>query len=394
MKTTISRRSWLKGFGAIAGAGLASRWIGEASAAPAGKAAVVSIFFEGGFNALFSSASSFAGKNLFGCTASNVVDLGNDLVVDKSTIGALPSWALGHMAAIGVRHGATDHINAQKNNFLDGGSSYPVKLAAAIGGGAAFKAVALGGLPVPGPSIVEGGVSHQLLRTMDDVESALGLGAADPSKPKRSDSAKALVRAQQMSQRAIDANPKSLSFAKDAFATDIDALQKPPATIDAAKIKQAYGVGGGTLQSVASKLAAAEQMLRGGTNVITFSDQGWDTHGDRNGASVRRQMTGNVIPALNTFLARLKSEPELAAMNVSVVLHGDFARSLPGSDHAPSLSALVIGPNVKVGTTGKVSPSVTLPDGTGGCKEMWAYLAALTKVPNKVFGDNPHALVL
>ncbi|MFO0741538.1 MAG: DUF1501 domain-containing protein [Labilithrix sp.] len=392
--TTISRRAWLKGFGAIAGASMASRFIGEASAAPAGKAAVVSIYLEGGFNALFASADSFASSNLFGCTASNVANLGNGLVVDKATIGSLPAWALGHMAAIGVRHGATDHINAQRNNFMDGASSNAVKLAAAIGGGAAFKAVALGGLPVPGPSMVEGGVSHQLLRTMEDVESALGLGAQDASKPKRADSAKALIRAQQMSQRAIDANPRSLSFAKDAFATDIDALQKPPAKIDAAEIRQAYGVGGGELGNVASKLAAAEQMLRGGTNVITLSDQGWDTHGDRAGASVRRQMTSNIIPALNTFLTRLKSDAELNAMNVSVVIHGDFARSLPSSDHAPALSALVIGPNVKLGTTGKVSASVTLKDGTGGGKEMWAYLAAIAKVQNKVFGNNPHDLVL
>lgn len=390
----ISRRAWLKGLGAIAGASLASRAVGEASAAPAGKAAVVSIFFEGGFNALFSSAGSFSAAGSFGCSAGNVADLGQGLVVDKATIGALPAWALGHIAAIGVRHGATDHVNAQRSNFMDGGSSCPLKLAAAIGGGAAFKAVGLGGLPIAGPSTVEGGVSHQLLRTMEDVESALGLGAGDPSKPNRLAAAAALTRSQQMSQRAIAQNPRSLSFAKDGYATDIDALRKPPPAIDAAKIRQAYGVGGGELGTIASKLAAAEQMLRGGTNVVTMSDQGWDTHGDRSGQAVRRKMSSAVIPALSTFLARLRSDPELSSMNVSVVLHGDFARSLPGSDHAPSLSALVIGPNVKVGTTGRVSSSVTLPEGTGGGRELWAYLAAIAKVPTKVFGTNPHDLVL
>lgn len=392
--TMISRRSWLKGIGAIAGASMASRFIGEAKAAPAGKAAVVSIYLEGGFNACFSSADSFTGSGAFGCSNGNVANLGNGLVVDKATFGSLPAWALEHMAAIGCRHGATDHINGQRNNFMDGATSFPVKLAAAMGGSAAFKAVAFGNLPVPGPSSVEGGVSHQLLRTMEDVESALGLGAPDPSKPHRSDAAKALARSQAMSKRAIDANPRSLSFAKDAYATDIDALQKTPPSIDTDEIKRAYGVGSGELGSVAAKLAAAEQMIRGGTNVVTLSDQGWDTHGDRTGASARRKMASAIIPGLNTFLSRLKSDSELSAMNVSVIIHGDFARNLPSSDHAPALSALVIGPNVKVGTTGKVSSSVTLPDGTGAGKEMWAYLAALAKVQQKVFGNNPHDLVL
>jgi hypothetical protein len=67
---------------------------------------------------------------------------------------------------------------------------------------------------------------------------------------------------------------------------------------------------------------------------------------------------------------------------------------LPGSDHAPALSALVIGPNVKVGTTGRVKSDVTLPGNPGASREMWSYLAALAKVSQNPFGPNPHGLVL
>jgi hypothetical protein len=390
----------LKGLTALAGAAVAprlvgGRWITEASAAPSTKSATVSIYFEGGFNALFASADSFASSNAFGVTSSNVKNLGNGLVVDAATMGSLGDWAIGHMAAIGNRHGATDHPSAQRNNFSDGSQSYLVQLAAAIGGNAAFKAVALGGLPVAGPSTAAGGVSLQLLRSMEDVSTALGVGPIDFKRPARSVSAIAIARSRQMSANAIAANPTSLSFAKDAYDTDIDSLGKAPIAVDVAKIAQAYGArSGGTLDSIPAKLAAAELMLRSGTNVVTMSDTGWDTHGDSTGTTVRRRMTSEVLPSLKTFLARLRSDPELAAMNVSVILHGDFARSLPISDHAPALSALVIGPSVKVGTTGRVTPKVTLEGTPGASREMWAYLAALAKVPQNPFGANPHALVL
>lgn len=395
----LSRRSWLKGFAALGGAAVGTRiggrFLPEARAALPGKAAVVSIFFEGGFNALFSSADSFASAGTFGVTATNAMNVGNGLVVDASTIGALGTFPLTHMAAIGNRHGATDHISAQRNNFSDGSQSYVLQLAAAIGGDAAFKAAALGNLPLPGPSTSQGGVSLQLLRSMDDVSTALGIGPIDTNRPARNAASAALSRSRQMSGAAIAASPKSLSFAKDGYDTVVDSLGKPPLSVDVTKIAQAYGASSGSgLDSIPAKLAAAELMIRSGTNVVTMSDTGWDTHGDRTGTTVRRRMSAEIIPALKTFLGRLRSDPDLAAMNVSVILHGDFARSLPGSDHAPALSALVIGPNVKVGTTGRVKSDVTLPGNPGASREMWSYLAALAKVSTNPFGPNPHGLVL
>jgi uncharacterized protein (DUF1501 family) len=198
-----------------------------------------------------------------------------------------------------------------------------------------------------------------------------------------------------MSSAHMAANPESLSFARDAFDTNLDSLSKPPLALDVASVAQAYGTREGAgLDSIPAKLAAAEIMVRAGTNVLSISDTGWDTHGDRGGDTVRRRMSAEVIPALKTFLTRMRTDPELAAMNITVIIHGDFARSLPSSDHAPALSALVIGPRVKVGTTGKVSARVQLPENTGASREMWAYVAAVSQVAQNPFGTNPHALVL
>jgi hypothetical protein len=385
----------LIGAGAALGTRLAGKeWLGDAAAAPAKKAAVVSIFLEGGMNALFSSADSFIPGNRFGVTATNTRDLGNGLRVDGATIGTLDAWSLGHIAAIGNRHGAIDHSSAQKNNFLGDNGSFVNRLAAAIGGPAAYKAVSLGSLPTPGVTPSEGGVSIQLLRTMSDVSTALGLGAIDYNRPARKAAAGAIAHSQAMSQAEIKKNATSMSPLRDAYTTLTDSLAKPPLALDVNAVAQAYGTTSGAgLDTMDAKLAAAELMIRAGTNVVTLSDTGWDTHGDANGTTVRNKMNG-ILPAIKRFLLRMRSETELAAMNISVIIHGDFARDLPSGDHAPALSALVIGSNVKVGTTGKVSDRVTLPNGTGASKEMWSYLAAISKVTTNPFGENPHALVL
>lgn len=394
----LSRRGFLQGASAISGAAIGTRLagsslVGTASAQQAKKAAVVTIFLEGGFNALFSSADSFLPGNKFSVSDTNIASVGNGLFVDKASFGSLDAWSLKHMAAIGNRHGAVDHASAPRLNFLGDNKSYVVQLAAAMGGTAAFKAAALGSLPTAN-SPSENGVSIQLLRTMGDVNTALGLGPVNFNLPARGISARGVERSRAMSQAAITKNRLSMKPVDDAYATLVDSLGRPPLNIDVTSVAQAYGVSAGAgLDTMAAKLAAAELMIRGQTNVITLADTGWDTHGDPAGTTARRKM-GDVIPSLKKFLARLQSEPELAAMNVTLMVHGDFARDLPSSDHAPCLSALVIGTNVKVGTTGKVSAKVTLPESTGASKQMWSYLAECAKVAQNPFGVNPHQLVL
>jgi hypothetical protein len=141
------------------------------------------------------------------------------------------------------------------------------------------------------------------------------------------------------------------------------------------------------VNSFKAKLAAAELMVRAGTNVISLFDGGWDTHGDRTGTVVRNKMTSYVLAPLNTFLTRMVQDP---TRNVVVMIMGDFSRSLPGSDHQPNLSATVIGKFVKQGTTGRTANgTVTLPAGTPSSAGLWSYLAAVTKAESP-FGANQH----
>jgi hypothetical protein len=102
---------------------------------------------------------------------------------------------------------------------------------------------------------------------------------------------------------------------------------------------------------------------------------------------VRNKMTGYVNAPLNTFLSRMVQDP---ARNVTVVLMGDFARSLPGSNHQPNLSALVIGRNVKVATTGRVNADVAVPANTPGVQGLWSLLQTLSGAAAKPFGNNLH----
>ena len=134
-------------------------------------------------------------------------------------------------------------------------------------------------------------------------------------------------------------------------------------------------------------MAAAELMIRSGTNVVSLFDGGWDSHGDNNGALVRNKMTSYVNAPLNTFLTRMVQDP---TRNVTVVLMGDFARSLPGSNHQPNLTALVIGRNVKPGTTGKVNADVAVPANTPNVPGLWSLLTSLSGAAQKPFGNNLH----
>ena len=71
--------------------------------------------------------------------------------------------------------------------------------------------------------------------------------------------------------------------------------------------------------------------------------------------------------------------------NVVTVIIGDFARSLPGSNHQSNLTATVIGKYVKLGTTGRTNADVGLPQGSPGIQGLWAYLAAVLKLPTTPF---------
>ncbi|WP_394823710.1 twin-arginine translocation signal domain-containing protein [Pendulispora albinea] len=396
----LSRRGFLKGLGVAAGAAAGTRlggpgWLGPAFAADGEKSALVSIFLSGGYNAIFPAPFAFKGKS-FGVTDGNIKSLGNNVYVDAASLGSLDAFSLGHMASIGNRHGSSDHGNAQSLNFGEANRSYALQLAAAMGGTAAIKAASMGRLP-PGPKAAESGVSYQQINDMGSTIKTLGGGDPDPKTPARNVASEAIARAGTMSSGSMGKNPNALVSFRDGYSTAVETLKKPVQPFSFPTLAQAYGQSttDTAVKSFASKMVGAELMIRAGANLVTVTDDfSWDSHGDTSGNNVRNRMNQSIMPSLKTFLARLQSDPDLKAMNVVVMIHGDFSRSLPGSDHQPNLTATVIGKYVQVGSTGNTDANVALPPSTPGTKGMWAYVAKALKCPTEPFGPNPHALVL
>jgi len=200
-----------------------------------------------------------------------------------------------------------------------------------------------------------------------------------------------MTNAEKMSQNALEGSPASLESLTNGYKAAIDTLKQPVQKFDFNELKTAYTLGASTaVNSFKAKLAAAELMVRSGTNVVSLFDTGWDTHGDDNGTTVRNKMTSYVTAPLAVFMKRMIED---ATRNVTLVLMGDFARSLPGSNHQPNLSALVMGRNVKVGTTGKVNADVALASTTPGVNGFWSYLQTVSKATQKPFGANQHPTI-
>jgi Protein of unknown function (DUF1501) len=399
MKTQFSRRKLLQGAGAVAGGVAASKMTGGlispafAQTAPE-KSALLVVFLEGGYNSVFGSADSYAPAGTFGVTGTNQSNLGNGLVVDGPTFGTLSPYALQHMATVGVRHGITAHGTAQNANFSDGSRSYALRLAAAIGGDAAIKAVQVGQRGVPGAKPAEGAVSLQVITDMSSTIAALG-GAVDPTIPDRAIAANGLLAARNMSARAVAGSPRMLTSMTEGYAAGIETLQKPVRPFNFADLTTAYGVAATTrtVNNFTNQILAAELMIQAGANVAVAMDGGWDTHGDTSANNVRNMMNTRILPPLKVFMNRMMNRPD---MNVGILIFGDFARSLPGSDHASSLSATVIGKYVKVGTTGKMSANVQLPAGTPSVPGLWSLLSEAMRVPtaSNPFGANQHPSLL
>jgi hypothetical protein len=396
MSSAFSRRKMLQGAAAMAGAAAAAGPLGrltgqgDAWAQTAEQPAVVLVFLRGGYNALFGSADSFASAGTFGCAPGNVKSLGNGLVVDNATFGTLPASAQTRMATIGINHGLSSHDPARLADWTNGSRSYALMLANALGGTAAIRCAVVGNAFPDGPRPTEGGVSMQMITDLSSTLNAITGGTADSTRPDRPKAAAGLTAARGMSNPQLNAQPVSLKSAKEAYDASITLMQQPTQGFDYATIAQAYGISATStaVNSFRSKMLAAEVMIRAGCRVVMAIDGGWDTHGDSNGSNVRNMMNTRILPGLNPFLQRMLTA---TGRNVTVGIFGDFARSLPGSDHAKAISGTVIGKYVKVGTTGKMSATVGLPSGSPSVPAFWSYLAAVSKAPTNPFGNNPHA---
>ncbi len=418
----LSRRGLLKGALAIGGAAVGTRavgpFVGNAFAATE-PSHFVHVFFNAGLNALFSgNADKYVAGNVFGVTSSNIKEIGNGVVTDAETFGTFPQLALDHWAAIGMKHGATSHTVPNNINgggeraiLLDGNDCALTKLAHAMGGDSAFKAVHFGDrLPAYKQQPAFQGVSIERITSLSDALRALGSGGggADGDSSLRADSAAALETSLAFSNRPITMNPKRLGPLGEAYRAAVTALKKPQpaaAPVTAADIDSAYGLNGKTsVGTFASMLAGAEIMIRGaGTNVVNITDLGfasWDFHQvsggkSQNGFYSRRKFLGegafkeNRIALLKTFLDRMLG---LEGRNVVVCLSGEMVR-LPNGDHGNGTVAALFGKRVKQGVSFGVDSKSRFAQETPGPKGFWAAVAAACGVEGQPFGANPHSLI-
>jgi hypothetical protein len=399
---SLSRRTFIKSLGlssALLGSGIG---LPKAHAQAIKESAVVNIFLAGGYNSLFGSAGSYQTGNLFGVTATNSTNLGNGLVVDKSFIDGLGTWARTHIATAGIRHGITSHENAQQGFWMGGESQSAVlRLAKAIGGTAAFKAALISSTgALRGNHDELAGVSLQrFLDWRNTIETLTGEGAGDPARVLAIPGLEASGEMSLDLQGKNGASLRSDREARNALATQ---LRSSPDAAMLNAIPAAYGVTQSRIEmkdNINDALAMTEILIRTGTNVVNISHTDpddapnrWDSHGDRNGMRVRAQMAAHITPSLAVFIRRMMENN--ADYNVTVVISGDFARSLPGSDHAATTAATVIGSGVKVGSTGRMDSSVNLPPSAPGYKGFWSLVASLAKVKDNPFAANPHAALV
>jgi hypothetical protein len=397
----FSRRGVLKAVGAGAGAAVGTRLagsslIGEARAATPEPTTVVCIYLNGGINAIFTGADAFTGT-AFGVTGGNVTNIGGGVVIDSMLGNAIPAGIRNRVASIGIRHGISDHGNAQRSLFRMGNASAPLMLADAIGGSGAIKAAVLGGNSLPDnqqPQPVNG-VSLQPITDMRATIEAVA-GAQNPAAntADRGGSAKGVAAAQAMSKSVMAKHGGSLASVEQGLESAVTTLNKPIQPFNVGEFNTAYTLNNSTnVNNFKARMAAAELMVRAGANFVIAQDGGWDTHGDQNGDRVRNMVRDRIAQGLQVFLQRMVMDAA-AERNVVVAIFGDFHRSLPGSDHQSNLSALLIGKHVRNATTGKTDARVGLAPNTPSIAGLWQVLAAAAKTSVSPFGANPHAVLV
>lgn len=395
----FSRRGFLKGLGVGAGALVGTRLAGSslinvARAATPEPTSIVVVYLNGGINAIFTGADAFT-NTAFGVTGNNATNMGG-VVVDNTLANAIPAGFRNRVASIGIRHGISDHGNAQRSLFMSGNDSAPLMLADAIGGTGAIKAAVVGGAQLPSGQTPTpfNGVSLQGINDMKaTIDAVAGAATVNANVSDRGGAANGLAAAQTQSKTALEKHKTMLSSVDQGLTAAVATLKKPVQPFNLQDFNTAYGITGtGVGGNFRAKMAAAELMVRSGSNFVIAQDGGWDTHGDTNGNNVRNMVTQRIAPGLQVFLQRMMID-QASERNVIVAIFGDFHRSLPGSDHQANVAALLIGKTLKNATTGKTNATVGLPGTTPSIPGLWQCLAAAAKVDKSPFGANPHAVL-
>ena len=341
---SITRRAALQRGAALAGTLALGRFARADGQKREEKPTLVVLWLNGGPAGLFNSADSFLASGAFGVTPRNVRDLGNGLYVDAESFGALPAAARSHMASINFQHGVVrPHEQARA-------------------------------------AVLESGSRSQLLR----------MAAAMPEAP---------VRCAVVNDLGFPAGVATSPPSEDGVAleriTDLGDLANRLGTERLGDVRAAYAVAPDrrAVSDQGSTFAAVELLVHAGANVVFAqpaytgrADRQFDTHEDDAGVAARAIMAP-ITPSLSTFLGRVLGLP---GRNVVTVLVGEFSRTVPRSDHEPGGTATVVGKHVKTGTAGPQQPDGSPPPNAPAAEGLWAYTAAVLRLPSAPFGRNPN----
>src|SRR5262245_31718132 len=256
---TMTRRAVLKGGAALAGT-LALGADGQAGpVAGRERSTLVLLWLNGGPAGLFNSASSFLPSGAIGVTTNNVRDLGNGLIVDAQSLGALPPAALRHMASVNFRHEIRrPHERARAAVLESGGRSQLLRLAALLPDAPIRCAV------------------------VNDLGLPVGVAPDPPSENG--------IRVERV--------------------LDVEQLTTRVRARDAEAVRAAYGVrpGPSAVGDLSTTFAAVELLVRAGAGVIVAqpaytgrADRQFDTHEDDTGVQARAVMAP-ITPRLSAFL--------------------------------------------------------------------------------------------
>jgi len=302
------------------------------------------LWLNGGPAGLFNSAGSFLPAGAFGVATNNVRHLGNGLLVDAASFGALPSPALRHMASVNFRHDIRrPHEQARAAVLEKAGRSQLLRFAAAM----------------PDRS--------RRCVVVNDLGLPVGLSADPPAEEGC------------RLERVLD------------FGEVSSAVAAPSRD----NVRAAYGVGtdASRVRDLRTTFAAAELLVRDGAGVVVAqpaytgrADRQFDTHEDEDGTAARAVMAP-ITPILSTFLDRMLALDEA---NVVTVLVGEFSRTVPASDHEPGGTATVIGRYVRTGTAGPQTADGAPPESAPRPDGLWAYVATALRLQTDRWGRNPH----
>jgi hypothetical protein len=411
MHNNMTRRNVLQAIGGITGALAGTRITGPslygvANAQAKAPAAVVWIHPQGGWSLMHSCAQTFVDKR-FDITANNITDFGNGVVLDNEMAAIVPSNLRKYVACIGIDGQPKDpHFEAEKLLFFQNGKCTPLVLANAMGGSGAIKAAIVGRMGFEKNTLTigpEGGTSFQPISDLGaTIKTISGSGEKAPASNEadRPGIALGLTAAAQMSTFATARHPQSLASITNAFPGAIATAKQPVQSFNVAEFNAAYSLGGKTDigDNFPAKMAAAELMVRSGTNMVvaqvaagTYS---FDAHTSPDGKECRNAVKQHLAAGLKAFLGRVFADT-WNGPDVIVVIMAEFSHVPDGgaTDHATVVSPLVISKRCKNGSTGVTDVNGKLLVGNRNTLNFWQYIAALAGVPSSTIGPNLHGLV-